>query len=376
MTTVLVAYAPGPGHCNTLLPIAEDLAAHPGCRVYLCGSQAAARFASTGSLHVQHRPAGFESYLRSSSGISGDEIIRRMGRRSRRDIGRLITELRPDVIVCDTSERGAVVAACDHSVPFLRVVSCADAATPHGSAEEARRRALVRGNDANDLRSPLNLGTVAFGPLWFFSGKEQARENLRCYRYQSRSPGTTVPTDFSQPQRPRALISFGTFITEPPAKVLGSALLGLIDAGITSITMKVRDARKRALLRAWAHYLNTRTGANISVTADLNLLHHLAHAEVLLCHGSATSTLEALYRGVVPIIAPAHGDTLFVARSSAEAHVGVVIDPANNCVRRQVHTAASMALHSPRIAAGIESFTAANNELPPITTLVDHLIPE
>lgn len=374
MTTVLVAYAPGPGHCNTLLPLAEDLAAHPECRVYLCGSQAVATFAGAGSLHVQHRPAGFESYLRSSSGTSGDEIIRRMGQRSRRDIGRLITELHPDVIVCDTSERGAVVAACDHGVPFLRVVSCADAATPHGSTEEARRRALVRGNEADDLRTPLNLGTVAFGPRWFFSGNEHPRENLRCYRYRSRSPGSAVPSDFSPPQRPHALISFGTFVTEPPVEVLGNALLGLIDAGITSITMKIRDAPKRALLRAWAQYLSTRTGSDISVTPDLNLLHQLTHAKVMLCHGSATSTLEALHRAVVPIIAPAHGDTLFVARGCAEARVGVVIDPAGDCTRRQVHTAASMALHSPRIAAGIESFTEVNNELPPITELVDHLI--
>lgn len=373
MITVLVAYAPGPGHCNTLLSLAEDLAAHPECRVYLCGSQAVATFAGTSSLYVQHRSAGFESYLRSSSGVSGDEIIRRMGQRSRRDIGRLITELRPDVIVCDTSERGAVVAACDHGVPFLRVVSCADAATPHGSADEARRRALVRGDDADDLRSPLNLGMVAFGPHWFFSCKEQPRENLRCYRYQPRATGAEVP-GYSLPQQPRALINFGTFVTEPPVEVLGNSLLGLIDAGVTTITMKVRDAPKRALLRGRAEYLGARTGADISVTAELNLLRHLTQAEVLLCHGSATSTLEALHRAVVPIIAPAHSDTLFVARRCVNAHAGVVIDPTGDCIRRQVHAAASVALHSPQIAAGIESFTAANNELPPIGSLVDHLI--
>ncbi|MGY4102090.1 hypothetical protein ACW2Q0_21440 [Nocardia sp. R16R-3T] len=373
MMTVLAAYAPGPGHCNTLLPLVEDLAAQPDCRVYLCGSQEVAAFTGIGSLHVQHQPAGFESYLRSSSGISGDEIIRRMGQRSRRDIGRLITELHPDLIVCDTSERGAAVAAGDHGVPFLRVVSCADAATPHGSAEEARRRTLVRGHDADDLRSPLNLGTVAFGPRWFFSGSEQPRENLRCYRYRSRATGTPVP-GYSQPKRPRALINFGTFVTEPPVGVLGNALLGLIDAGITSITMKIRNAPKRAILRGWAEYLSARTRADISVTAELNLLHHLTQADVLLCHGSATSTLEALHRAVVPIIAPAHSDTLFVARRCVDAHAGVVVDPTGDRIRRQVHAAASAALHSPQIAAGTESFTAANNELPPIGSLADHLI--
>jgi hypothetical protein len=373
MMTILAAYAPGPGHCNTLLPLVEDLAAQSDCRVYLCGSQQVAAFTGVGSLDAQHQPAGFESYLRSSSGISGDEIIRRMGERSRGDIGRLITELHPDLIVCDTSERGAVVAACDHGVPFLRVVSCADAATPHGSAEEARRRALVRGYDADDLRSSLNLGTVAFGPRWFFSGGEQPRESLRCYRYRSRTAATAVP-GHSQPKRPRALISFGTFITEPTVGVLGNALLGLIDAGITSITMKIRNASKRSILRCWAAYLSARTGVDISVTAELDLLYHLPRADILLCHGSATSTLEALHRAVVPIIAPAHNDTLFVARRCIDAHAGVVIDPTGNCIRKQVHAAATAALHSPQITAGMQSFAAANSALAPIAVLVDQLV--
>ncbi|PPJ22982.1 hypothetical protein C5E45_15185 [Nocardia nova] len=371
--TILAAYAPGPGHCNTLLPLVEDLAAQSDCRVYLCGSQEVAAFTGIGSLDAQHQPAGFESYLRSSSSISGDEIIRRMGQRSRRDIERLITELHPDLIVCDTSERGAVVAAVDHGVPFLRVVSCADAATPNGSAEEARRRTLVRGYDADDLRSPLNLGTVAFGPRWFFSGSEPPQENLRCYRYRSRTAAEAIH-GYSRRQRPRALISFGTFITEPPIEVLGKALMGLIDAGIKSLRVKIRKTSKRVILRGWSEYLSARTGVNISVTAELDLLHHLPHADLLLCHGSATSTLEALHRAVVPIIAPAHNDTLFVARRCIDADAGVVIDPTGNCIRKQVHAAATAALHSPQITAGMQSFAAANSALPPIAVLVDQLV--
>ncbi|MBF6278535.1 MULTISPECIES: glycosyltransferase [Nocardia] len=372
MRTILAAYAPGPGHFNTLLPLVEDFAAQSDCRVYLCGSQAVAAFTGVGSLDAQHQPAGFESYLRSSSGISGDEIIRRMGQRSRRDIGRLITELHPDLIVCDTSERGAVVAAGDHGVPFLRVVSCADAATPHGSAEEARRRTLVRGHETDDLRSPLNLGTVAFGPRWFFSGSEQPQENLRCYRYRSRTAAEAIPG--SRRQGPRALISFGTFITEPTIEVLGNALMGLIDAGIKSLRVKIRNTSKRVILRGWAEYLSAREGVDISVTAELDLLHHLTRADILLCHGSATSTLEALHRAVVPIIAPVHNDTLFVARRCVDAHAGVVINPTGNCIRKQVRAAATAALHSPQIAAGMQSFAATNSALAPIAVLVDQLV--
>ncbi|WP_327141320.1 glycosyltransferase [Nocardia sp. NBC_01327] len=369
--TVLAAYAPGPGHYNTLRPLVEDLAAQPNCRVYWCGSQAVANFVDTAPVAVPHRPAGFETFLPSSAGVSGDDIIRRMGQRSRDDIGRLMEELHPDLVICDTSERGAVLAARDRDVPFLRVVSCADAATARSSTLEARRRTLIRGQDGDDLRSPWNLGTVGFGPRWFFTDDHEPGERLRCYRY--RPSGSTPVHPPSRPARPRALISFGTFITEPSAEMLEQAMLGLVDAGIKSITIKIRLPTSRARLQEWTELNSARTDSVIEVCSELDLAHHLTEADILLCHGSATSTLEALYRQVTPVIAPSHNDAYFVARRCADSNTAITIDWATGFTRQNIRTAATTALHSLRIADGIERFTLDNNELQPINSLAEHL---
>ncbi|WP_216916158.1 glycosyltransferase [Nocardia noduli] len=367
--TILAAYAPGLGHANTVLPLVEDFTRHGDCAVFLCGSQTVARQADTHLLPVHHRRAGPESFLRTSdNGLSGDEVITRMGRASRHDITTLIHELRPDLLVCDTSERGAVLAALDCAVPFVRVVSCADAATGPGSVEEARRRALIRGREHDDLESPLNLGTIAFGPPWYFHDTHPG-EPLSCYRY--RPPPTPAPV--SGPVRPRALVSFGTFVAEPSPPIFEQIIEGLIDAGLRSVTLKIRHRPARDQIQRYAATAAARTGCEITTAAELNLRQHLGSADMLLCHGSATSTLEALYHQVIPIIAPTHGDTYFVARQCAATSTAVVIDWANGCTRNAIRQAAMTAIQGPAVRAGVERFDIDNNRLPPGSELVEKL---
>ncbi|WP_169541994.1 hypothetical protein [Nocardia jiangxiensis] len=77
----------------------------------------------------------------------------------------------------------------------------------------------------------------------------------------------------------------------------------------------------------------------------MNLSQHLADADLLLCHGSATSTLEALYKQVTPVIAPSHNDAYFVARQCLNAEAAVTIDWTTGFTRRNIRTAATTALH-------------------------------
>ncbi|MBF6102301.1 hypothetical protein IU510_30235 [Nocardia cyriacigeorgica] len=370
-TTVLVAYAPGLGHCNTILPLAEEFARRDNCTVHLCGSRAVAQRAGIHTLRVTHHRTGPEGFLRTSAdGLRDHEVVAEMGRLSRRDVTNLIHEIQPDLLVCDTSERGAVLAALDCDVPVLRVVSCADAATTSGSLEEARRRALIRGYAHDDLGSPLNLGTVALGPRWFFRDRAPA-EDLTCYRYR---PPTTAPLPFVAPIRPRAVISFGTFVTEPTPVMFESIFAGLADAGIRSIACKIRDSATRSRVQQHTELVSARTECDITVTEELNPRQYLLHADILLCHGSATSTLEALYHRVTPIIAPTHNDTYFVARQCARVHAAVVIHWGSDFSSAAIRRATTAAMQTREVQVGVAQFRYDNDNLPSAGNLIDRLI--
>ncbi|MFI5783312.1 glycosyltransferase [Nocardia sp. NPDC051570] len=155
--------------------------------------------------------------------------------------------------------------------------------------------------------------------------------------------------------------------------MLKQAVSGFIDAGIATITIKIRNPTSRAILHDWAEYLSASTGSVIEVCSELNLGHHLAQADILLCHGSATSTLEALYHRVTPVIAPSHNDTYFVAQRCADSNTAVTIDWATDFTRAHTRAAATEALHSPRIAKGIDRFILDNDGLPPASTLAEQL---
>ncbi|MCU1645429.1 MAG: cpg2 [Nocardia sp.] len=62
-----------------------------------------------------------------------------------------------------------------------------------------------------------------------------------------------------------------------------------------------------------------------------------------------------------------------VQRRCADSNTAITIDWATGFTRQNIRTAATTALHSLRIADGIERFTLDNNELPPINSLAEHL---
>lgn len=369
---VVVAYAPGVGHNNTILPIWHELHAHPDCEVYLCGSSEVVRFIGK-AIPPGHRPSGPTSYLRSGANLREDDIVGGMGRQSYRDISSVIDLVKPDLLICDTSERGAVVAAHAKKVPFVRVVSCADAATPAGVAAESRRLALIRGTTDDDpLASPLNWGTVAFGPSWFFNDSGQSETELRCFRFRPAQTTPTEPagqsgTDPAGSRGPKGLISFGTFVREPSATTYCESIAGFLDAGLASVVVKVREPATRAEVRR-----RTEHHAEVTVTDDLDLPRRLPNAEVLLCHGSATSTLEALYYGVAPLIRPSHNDAFFVARQCARRRAAIVLDA--DVTRRDIQLAVEQALpQSGALLRGVAAFTTDNECLPTAKELVEQL---
>ncbi|MCX4097760.1 glycosyltransferase [Nocardia sp. alder85J] len=369
-TRVLAAYAPGPGHCNTVLPLVAQLAARPDTDVHLCGSRTVATTTGAAALPVTCHHAGDDTYPAAGHDPTGEDITIAMGRRAHADTSALITRLRPDLIVADTSARGAILAGHDHRIPVLRVVACADAATPTGSAAEAHRRTLIRGHPTPDPTPDGDLGLVAFGPRWFFLPGTPT-EPLTCYRFQPDSPPAIDPP--APAARPRALVSFGTFLPEPPAPAWRAILDGLLAAGAASVALKIRHAPTRTALTTHAENLTAGTGFDVTVTGDLDVRRHVAHADILVCHGSATSTLEALAHGAVPIIAPRHNDTFHVAAQCARHHAAVILDWDTGFTPATITGAATTALRSPALAAAVRRFQADNTALPPISALAHHL---
>jgi UDP:flavonoid glycosyltransferase YjiC (YdhE family) len=359
-----IAFLPGMGHLNSVLPAYEALLSS-GHDVVLCGSPEIARQRAFGPFDVV--PVGYPRYRRPEvRGPKGSSTVE-MTRASCLDMTDFIGDWKPDLVLCDTSEIGAELAARVCVVPYVSVVSCGDAMIP--AVRDRRERYLTAAREqlglpAGDTGVGRERAVVAFGPPGYF-GEPADTTEARCFRYRpaftpwgprSAGPGTNRPR--------RAVLAFGTHVPEPEVAFFSAIVQGLSDEGFEEILMSIRSPEIRADLRALY--------PDVLLTDQTDLLRELARADLFVCHGSATSTLESLYHGTPPLIIPLHGDTYHVAARCAALGIAATLDR-NAVSRGAVAESAAQTREGGRLRERIAEFNLANDALPERAALLDLL---
>jgi UDP:flavonoid glycosyltransferase YjiC (YdhE family) len=360
---VIVAYAPGAGHFHTVLPAYETLLRH-GHEAILCGSPEVA--ADAGEAGVPVTRTGLRSAEEGFRICFGDGPRTRhhdcvMPVRSFQDLSAVIDSWGPDLVVRETTERGAALAAERAGLPCVDVVSCADAALRTIRRREDRQLAVIRRRVGLRPRTAPPGSLVAFGPPEFF-GPADRKEPVTHFRYR--------PADHRRPParaagtRRGALVSFGTFVAEPGPRFWTELVRGLHRAAVGPISLKIRDEAIRTTVAT--------AGLPVVVRPWVDLLDELAGCRVFVCHGSANSTLEALHYGVPPLVIPTHNDTYHVATTCVRENLGRALRRERvdaDAVRRAVVSL----LADPDVPHRIRAFQKSNAALPGEEEFVAHL---
>ncbi|WP_454197144.1 glycosyltransferase [Nocardia sp. Marseille-Q1738] len=291
-----------------------------------------------------------------------------LGAGSYRDLLPLIRSWQPDLVVRDTSERGSPLAAQRAGVPCVDLLSCANAALSAIRRRETRYLAEIADAlgdawDGSSVRLPDTV--MAFGPPEFF-GLDTLKVPARYFRYDPSkhrmSPKVPVPGPRDHDSS-RAVVSFGTTI-EGSSATFAAIVGGLLDAGFGQVTVRSQDTD---ILRR----VGSRAG-DVELHAHLDLPAELADADLFVCHGSATSTMEALYYGCPPLIVPQHNDNFFVAETCARNGIAGTL-PKDAVTARAVRETASGMMADAGLHRRIASFRAANEALPGETELLEFL---
>jgi UDP:flavonoid glycosyltransferase YjiC (YdhE family) len=370
---VAVAFAPGAGHLQAVLPVYEALRAD-GYEAALCGSPDLARDVTIGGNHLGVLPTGYHRYQRTRLSPASpaytranEQVIIEMAAGSYRDLHCLMSRWRPDLVVRDTSERGASLAAHQLGIPVASIVSCADAPLQSQRRAEERYASLTR--TTLQLAPPtgpvtLDAQLVGLRPARFF-GETADLDPLTTFRYRparTRHP-PAIPRRGRSRDR-RALVALGTFITEPGISFYRTITTGLRNCGIDHITVKIRNDELRRQLAALC--------PEISVHEHVDLLTELSQCAVVVCHGSANSTMEALYYRALPLVIPFHNDAFHVAARCSQQRLALSIPPATVSVDTVTATVSCLQ-HDEQISDAVEQFGRENQALPDDAALIDSL---
>lgn len=334
---VLISSTKFSGHLNPLLPYADALIAR-GHDVAVAAPEAASqKLARAG---ITHLPVGdpaeeaAEASRRSIDAASGAQAVQAaaaehfaglLSRASLPDLMRIIPDWRPDLVLRESLELGALVAAAAAASPCCRVgVHCGQGEMdffPHLVAPVDRLRASVglHGDDGASLRSEAVFSAF---PEFMDEGVDWL--------------GT------QRPLRVRPALA-----PPPPAgaeRPIWAPAEGEAFVYVTLGTVSGRSEKSRAAYRAVLEALSTlpvrallTTGPimpreelgiippNVTVEAFVPQFQIMPHAHAVVCHGGSGSLIGALAHGLPTVVMPLFADQPHNAASVARAGAGISV---------------------------------------------------
>ena len=221
----------------------------------------------------------------------------------------LLEGWRPDLVVREASEFASAIAAEEHGVPHVRVAI---------SISVVERGALGIAGPALDARRAGVCDRIAASPyLSYFPGAvDPAPFAVTRIRHPAVDAGSaTLPDWWPGLGGPLVYVSFGSVAaTFPPAaQVYANALVA------------VRELPVRVLLTTGGHELELgEVPDNVHVERWVDEPAVLSHADAVVGHGGAGTTLSALAAGCPLVGVPLFGDQPMNAAAVAAARAGVV----------------------------------------------------
>jgi UDP:flavonoid glycosyltransferase YjiC (YdhE family) len=336
---VLFSSTRGTGHINPLLPYAQALVAS-GHHVAVAGpTELAEGLGAAGLNHLPFDHPGDEKLapiwarLRGVSQQEANAIAVRevfAGANARAALPKLmatIAEFRPDLIVRESAEFGALVAAERADVPHARVavhMVSFEAPFPElasGSIDALRQEAGLR---ADEGRSLLAEPVFSCFPASLDSSIDDGSHTRIPFRtrFSDGAPGAGTPPWAPRDQTPLVYITFGTIAGGMRE---GMALFRVaLDA--------IADLPVRALFTTGRGVDASTLGAmpdNVHVEAFVPQRDVLPLAAAVVCHGGSGTLLGTLAAGVPMVVVPVGADQPHNAQRIAEVGAGLAAPSAD-----------------------------------------------
>ena len=347
----LVAIRPFYGHFHPVAPVAGALreAGH------------AALFATERKFCDVIRQAGFEARAAGADPWDGEEFGVEATTRKTDDLVRIAEEWRPDVILRDPTDFGALVAAEALDLPhvtvgFSRFMPASFWSRAIGPVvEEVRRgRGLSADPSLERLFPRLYLDTV---PPWFqrFDGAPPGvLRSIRPSTFEAPAPeGSLERGGFEEPA---VLVTLGT-VYNRRGELLGRLCRGAARSGRRVLCMVGPGMDAAACLGPQP--------SNVEAAQYVPFAEVMAGCGVLVSHGGYNSVLSALLNGVPVLTVPLGADHYFNAGRCVELGAGLRADP-GALTEERVELLVRRLIEEPRFASAAASLAEETASLPDV----------
>ncbi|PJJ70796.1 MGT family glycosyltransferase [Diaminobutyricimonas aerilata] len=361
----LLSFAGGSGHLDPLLPVARALAA-AGHEVAVRGSAEHVFRARENGLEPLVEPVDPQPDqpiqplvpldLDNEFAVIAEHFAGSAALRAAEATTRAIREWRPELVVCDELDFGAMTAAEAAGVPcaVVLVIASGGLVRPGDVAEPLRRLRARFDLSARRGVPPADLVLSPFPPSF-------------------RSPALPLPpgaTSFARPvpprrpRGPRPLVYFtlGTVFNRESGDLFERVLDGLEALDVDVVTTTGREVDP-ALLAPRA--------PRIRIERFVDHDEILPRADVVVCHGGSGTVIGALASGVPVLVLPMGADQSLNAERVAALDAGAALDALHARPNRIADVVAGLLADPPRGAA-----TIANeyDGLPPVGAVVPALV--
>ena len=369
---VLFTFVGGRGHLDPLVPLAN--AARAAGHEVLVSGQAGMlgpvrslgfdAVASGGStLFVERRPmltpdrAREQRVIRTS--FAGPIARERAG-----DLVSIIDAWRPDVVVCDEVDFGAMVAAERAGLAHASVVVIAAGAfiDPEQLAEPLHRLRCEHGLPADPTMGMLTRNLVLSPiPPSFRDPGHPLPATARSFRPAVLESTEAGPPRGLQPDPPLVYVTLGTIFNLESDDLL------------RRVVEAIRDLPIEVIATVGPHLDPDELGPqppNVTVHAFVAQHEVLRRSAAVICHGGSGTVVGALALGIPVVVVPLGADQLDNAARCVDLGVGVALD-ATSLLAAAVRSAVSEVLHDHGIRGRAAAIAAEARALPGVDVAID-----
>jgi hypothetical protein len=369
--SVAACFVGGWGHAQPLLPVV-GLARELGHRVTWAGQEAVlGRLAALGDDVVAVGPDTLGSDAmplvpvdrEMERAVMRDHFVGEFGRHRARRLGAWFDEHRPDIVVCDEVDVGAVIAAEQRGLPCVVVADIVAGRLTSDAVIGEAWRALRSAHGLDD--DPV--GHRRWGAIGLFPAPRGLRDPSLPWPAQLVSVRPSILGDVDAA---RNASSEGTLVYATLGTVFNLESGDLLDRLAVALDRCGRDT----LLTVGPHVDATRFAAGPRVRVERFADHRqvFPRAAAVVFHGGSGTLVDALALGVPVVVLPMGADQPDNADRCTELGIGIVLDPlaANS---DEIATAVDRVIDEPRFAASAAALAGEARTQPRLTD-VDALV--
>ena len=370
----LFATTSGTGHLTPMLPFAHALE-RAGHEVLVAGSGSAGAIARAEGLAFRALgepvPSELEAVQERLRSLSNDEapeaaiqdmFVRTYAAAALRDMLPLMKTWRPDVVLRESTEFASCLAAERCGVPQVRIGFALSAANEDwilalaAPALDELREHLGLPPDPNAARQRASLCLTQSPRLMDLPGGHELAPVHR-FRVRHDDIPAELPDWWDGSEDPLVYLSFGTVLPQDGYPGMYRAAIDALEGLPIRLLVTIGRAAEPAELGPlprWVHVEQWVPQAAV-----------MPHADVMVGHGGAGTTLAALAGGVPQVLLPVFADQPINAERVAESGAGLALDMTPKGLAR-LGSAVRELLDDPRYRSAAQDVADEIASLPPV----------